>query len=237
MRQAPVASTRYALLSMICPFDGAVTTAFTLASAGSAASDGPVKSTMNCCSYARAGGPVPGAGHGRPAPRRPGLAGQRRPARPGAGAGARMSVRVLLADDEALVRAGLRMILEAEDDLEVVGEAGDGVEARRALPRPAAGRGARRPSDAPHGRRLGGPPDQRRPRPAHRRRHAHDLRRRRTRGGGTAGGSHRVPAQVDAARAARQRRPRGRPAATRCSRRSCCAGCWTTSSGARATGR
>jgi DNA-binding NarL/FixJ family response regulator len=40
-----------------------------------------------------------------------------------------MTVRVLLADDEALVRAGLRMILEAEDDIEVVGEAGDGVEA------------------------------------------------------------------------------------------------------------
>jgi DNA-binding NarL/FixJ family response regulator len=40
-----------------------------------------------------------------------------------------MTVRVLLADDEALVRAGLRMILEAEPDLEVVGEAADGVEA------------------------------------------------------------------------------------------------------------
>jgi DNA-binding NarL/FixJ family response regulator len=40
-----------------------------------------------------------------------------------------MSVRVLLADDEALVRAGLRMILEAEPDLEVVGEASDGAEA------------------------------------------------------------------------------------------------------------
>ena len=40
-----------------------------------------------------------------------------------------MTVRVLLADDEALVRAGLRMILEAEPDLEVVGEASDGVDA------------------------------------------------------------------------------------------------------------
>ena len=40
-----------------------------------------------------------------------------------------MTVRVLLADDEALVRAGLRMILEAESDLEVVGEAVDGVDA------------------------------------------------------------------------------------------------------------
>ena len=40
-----------------------------------------------------------------------------------------MSVRVLLADDEALVRAGLRMILEAEKGVEVVGEAGDGAQA------------------------------------------------------------------------------------------------------------
>ena len=40
-----------------------------------------------------------------------------------------MTVRLLLADDEALVRAGLRMILEAEPGLEVVGEAVDGVDA------------------------------------------------------------------------------------------------------------
>ena len=36
---------------------------------------------------------------------------------------------VLLADDEALVRAGLRMILESEPELEVVAEAADGAEA------------------------------------------------------------------------------------------------------------
>ncbi|MET8334143.1 response regulator transcription factor [Streptosporangium canum] len=40
-----------------------------------------------------------------------------------------MSVRVLVADDQALVRGGFRMILEARADLEVVGEAGDGREA------------------------------------------------------------------------------------------------------------
>lgn len=40
-----------------------------------------------------------------------------------------MTVRVLLADDEQLVRTGLRMILGTEPDLEVVGEAGDGEEA------------------------------------------------------------------------------------------------------------
>lgn len=38
-------------------------------------------------------------------------------------------IRVLLADDQLLVRGGFRMILEAREDLEVVGEAEDGVEA------------------------------------------------------------------------------------------------------------
>jgi DNA-binding NarL/FixJ family response regulator len=40
-----------------------------------------------------------------------------------------VSVRVLIVDDFALVREGLRMALEFEDDLEIVGEAGDGAEA------------------------------------------------------------------------------------------------------------
>ena len=43
-----------------------------------------------------------------------------------------MSVRLLIADDQALVRAGFRMILDAEEDIEVVGEAKDGAEAVRA---------------------------------------------------------------------------------------------------------
>ena len=40
-----------------------------------------------------------------------------------------MTISVLIADDQALMRAGFRMILEAEPDLEVVGEAADGREA------------------------------------------------------------------------------------------------------------
>ncbi|MGK5683524.1 response regulator [Actinoplanes sp. URMC 104] len=44
-------------------------------------------------------------------------------------------IRVLLADDQRLVRAGFRMILRAEPDLEVAGEAGDGVEAVEAARR------------------------------------------------------------------------------------------------------
>jgi DNA-binding NarL/FixJ family response regulator len=49
-----------------------------------------------------------------------------------------MSLGVLIVDDQALVRAGFRMILEAEEDMDVVGEAADGrqavEEARRLRP-------------------------------------------------------------------------------------------------------
>jgi DNA-binding NarL/FixJ family response regulator len=38
-------------------------------------------------------------------------------------------IRVVLADDQALVRAGFRLLLETEDGFEVVGEAGDGAQA------------------------------------------------------------------------------------------------------------
>ena len=37
-----------------------------------------------------------------------------------------MAIRVLIVDDQALIRAGFRMILDAQPDLEVVGEAADG---------------------------------------------------------------------------------------------------------------
>ncbi len=40
-----------------------------------------------------------------------------------------MSIRVLIADDQSLVRAGFRLVLENHDDLEVVGEAANGNQA------------------------------------------------------------------------------------------------------------
>ncbi|MBX3060941.1 MAG: response regulator transcription factor [Anaerolineae bacterium] len=40
-----------------------------------------------------------------------------------------MSIRILLVDDHTVVRQGLRMFLSLDTDLEVIGEAADGVEA------------------------------------------------------------------------------------------------------------
>ncbi|MEO3780261.1 response regulator transcription factor [Micromonospora sp. B11E3] len=54
------------------------------------------------------------------------------------GAGPARPVRILLADDQPLLRTGFRMVLGSEDDLDIVAEAGDGLEAvelsRRLLP-------------------------------------------------------------------------------------------------------
>ncbi|WP_159765652.1 response regulator [Streptomyces sp. HM190] len=50
-------------------------------------------------------------------------------------AAAQAPIRILLADDHALVRRGVRLILEREPDLEVVAEAGDGAEAIEAARR------------------------------------------------------------------------------------------------------
>ena len=55
-----------------------------------------------------------------------------RPGAPALGAGVSDApIRVLIADDQALMRTGFRMILDAQDDIEVVGEAIDGADAIR----------------------------------------------------------------------------------------------------------
>ncbi|MFF4622003.1 response regulator [Nonomuraea jabiensis] len=46
-----------------------------------------------------------------------------------------MTIRILIADDQAEVRSALRLVLDAEPDLEVVAEAGDGSQAVRAVHR------------------------------------------------------------------------------------------------------
>ena len=46
-----------------------------------------------------------------------------------------MNINVLIADDQALIRSGLRAIIESEPGMEVVGEAGDGAEAVEAVRR------------------------------------------------------------------------------------------------------
>ena len=74
---------------------------------------------------------------------------------------ARPMTTVLIADDQALVRVGLRKILESEPDIDVVGEAGDGEDAVAAARAAAAGR---RPDGHPHAgarRHRGDPADRR----------------------------------------------------------------------------
>ena len=62
-------------------------------------------------------------------------------------------IRVVLADDQQLVRAGFRVLLDSEDGIEVVGEAGDGESAVATGP----GRAPRRRADGhPHARRSTG---------------------------------------------------------------------------------
>ena len=77
-----------------------------------------------------------------------------------------MTIRVFLLDDHELVRTGLRTLLEAEDDMDVVGEAGTAEEGLRLHPRARARRGHPRRA-APRRQRhrgLPGGPVARRPR-------------------------------------------------------------------------
>ena len=126
-------------------------------------------------------------------------------------------VRVLIVDDQALVRAGFRMILEAEPDIEVVGEAADG---REAVDEAGASAG-RRPDGRPHardGRDRGDARSCSATATTDEGRDADDVRHGRVRLRGAARRRERVPAQGRAARAARRRRSAPSRAATRCSR-------------------
>ena len=71
-------------------------------------------------------------------------------------------IRVVIADDQALVRAGFRMILEAQPDIEVSAEAVDGAAAVDAVRRAPARRGSDGHSNARPGRHRGDPPHPRR---------------------------------------------------------------------------
>ena len=64
-------------------------------------------------------------------------------------------IRVLLADDQSLLRMGFRLILEAEPDIEVVGEAADGATAVEHGRARCARRGADGRADARPGRHRG----------------------------------------------------------------------------------
>ena len=47
-----------------------------------------------------------------------------------------MSIGVVVADDQAIVRAGFRLLIDSEPDMTVLGEAADGAEAVAAARRP-----------------------------------------------------------------------------------------------------
>ena len=86
----------------------------------------------------RAGGrdrgqPPRGTGGARPVLGARGTTGARRPgrARTGAGAGGLVTIRVLLADDQALIRGGFAALIDSAEDLAVAGEAIDGADAVR----------------------------------------------------------------------------------------------------------
>jgi ABC-type Fe3+/spermidine/putrescine transport system ATPase subunit len=64
-------------------------------------------------------------------------------------------ITILLADDQALIRSGIRSLLEAEDDIEVVAEAADGRQAVTLAVRPERMRLERAPAEAVPGSELG----------------------------------------------------------------------------------
>ena len=122
-------------------------------------------------------------------------------------------IRVLLVDDDALVRAGLSMMLNGSDGLVIVGEAEDGDQVPARGGEAPARRGADGPADAPGGRDRRHQAAARRATAARGHRADH-LRRGRERARRAARRRQRLPAQGLAARRDRERdqaRRRGRP--------------------------
>ena len=130
--------------------------------------------------------------------------------------GGAMTIRVLVADDQSMVRAGFRMLLADEDDIEVVAEASNGLEAvaKAARFHPAVVlMDIRMPElDGLEATRriLAADAGARDPDP-------HDVRPRRVRLRGAARRRQRLRPQGRPARAADRRGPHGRRRATRCS--------------------
>ena len=116
-------------------------------------------------------------------------------------------IQVLIADDQALMRGGFRMILDAEPDIEVIGEAIDGADAVRGFERlrpDVVVMDVRMPTmDGIEATRRITAADARRQDPD-----AHDLRPRRICLRGAAGRRERLPAEGSPARGARAGRPR-----------------------------
>ncbi len=122
----------------------------------------------------------------------------------------RPMIGVALADDQPLVRSGLRMIVEGEPDLHVVGEAADGAAAVDLVAGAAARRTPAGRADAGR-RRARGDGTDRRGRGPHTGADADDLRPRRVRLPCDARGRLGLPAQGHARRGHRHRDPPGRP--------------------------
>ena len=150
-------------------------------------------------------GPQPGRASGSPRPWPAPTTGRRH---------GRDRSGVVIADDQALVRGGFRVLIDSIADMAVVGEAADGVGGGRAGPSTPARRGAhgrphapawtasRPPAGSPPTRRLAGDPGA----------DPHHLRPRRVRLRGAAGRRQRLPAQGHVARGPAGRDPgrRGR---------------------------
>ena len=127
-------------------------------------------------------------------------------------------IRVLIADDDALVRGALTMMLTGTDDIRIVAEVADGSEVASAVARVPSRRRADGHPHAAHGRarrHRGAARPRRRPAGDH----PHHLRRRRPRAARAAGRGERLPAQGHAADGDPQGGPARGRRARRCSRR------------------